>query len=73
MTGLPQSSRELFDSILVVVDRYSKRVWTIPTHATADARLTAEQFIRHIVYENETYAEEQLLRRSNPTPGLDKA
>ena len=52
MTGLPQSSRELFDSILVVVDRYSKRVWTIPTHATADARLTAEQFIRHIVYEN---------------------
>ena len=52
LSGLPSSSKEEYDCIMVVVDRYSKRVWAIPTWKTADARMAVEQFIKHIVYEN---------------------
>jgi transposase InsO family protein len=46
------SSRHEYTAIMVVVDRFSKRIWTIPTWDIANARLTAELFMKHIIYEN---------------------
>jgi len=36
----------------VIVDRFSKRVWLIPTWGTATAEVTAMLFLKHIIYEN---------------------
>ena len=52
VTHLPMSSRHEYTAIMVVVDRFSKRLWTIPTWDIANARLTAELFMKHIIYEN---------------------
>ena len=52
VTHLPFSSREEYDALLVIVDRFSKRVWLIPTWATATAEVTAMLFLKHIIYEN---------------------
>ena len=52
VTHLPMSSRHEYTAIMVVVDRFSKRIWTIPTWDIANARLTAELFMKHIIYEN---------------------
>ena len=43
ITGLPRSDKG-YDAILVVVDRWSKWAYFIPTHTTADAKDTAELF-----------------------------
>ena len=52
VTHLPFSSREEYDALLVIVDRFSKRVWLIPTWGTASAEVTAMLFLKHIIYEN---------------------
>jgi transposase InsO family protein len=52
VTHLPYSSREEYDALLVIVDRFSKRVWLIPTWGTATAEVTAMLFLKHIIYEN---------------------
>jgi hypothetical protein len=52
VTHLPFSSRHEFDALLVIVDRFSKRVWLIPTWGTATAEVTAMLFLKHIIYEN---------------------
>eukprot|EP01051_Picozoa_sp_SAG22_P030058 SAG22_NODE_11450_length_484_cov_1.605195_1_plen_45_part_10 len=36
---------------MVIVDRFSKKVFTVPTWKTSDAKLAAELFIKHIVME----------------------
>eukprot|EP01050_Picozoa_sp_SAG11_P042513 SAG11_NODE_19625_length_462_cov_1.633609_1_plen_100_part_10 len=38
--------------MFTIVDRFSKRIWLIPTHDTCTAPLLAELFIKHIVMEN---------------------
>ena len=48
-TNLPRSGKEEFDTLLVVVDRFSKRLVLIPTWCTATAKLTAELFFNRIV------------------------
>ena len=50
-TDLPRSGPEetCFDQILVIVDRFSKRVWLIPTRARASSRAIAEHFLQTIV------------------------
>ena len=52
VTHLPMSSRHEYTAIMVIVDRFSKRIWTIPTWDIANAELTAELFMKHIIYEN---------------------
>jgi hypothetical protein len=52
VTHLPFSSRQEYDALLVIVDRFSKRVWLIPTWGTATAKVTAMLSIKHIIYEN---------------------
>jgi hypothetical protein len=49
---MPFSSRQVFDTLLVIVDHFSKRVWLIPTWGTATADVTAMLFLKHIIYEN---------------------
>jgi hypothetical protein len=49
---MPFSSRQEFDALLVIVDRFSKRVWLIPTWGTATAEVTAMLFLKHIIDEN---------------------
>ena len=49
MTGLPKSGRQAFDALLVVVDRYSKKVRCLPTWKKADGKVVAELFINHVV------------------------
>ena len=34
----------------MICDRFSKHVVLVPTWTTADAKMTAEQFIRHVIY-----------------------
>ena len=48
-TDLPKSGRDHFNTLMVVVDRFSKRVFCIPTWKTASAVLIAEQFFDRIV------------------------
>ena len=48
-TDLPKSGTQQFDTLMVVVDKFSKRVKLIPTFSTATAKLTAELFFRDIV------------------------
>jgi len=50
-TDLPRSGPEdnSYDQIFVIVDRFSKRVWLIPTRKRASAPATAELFLTHIV------------------------
>jgi hypothetical protein len=45
---LPRSKRG-YDAVYVVVDKYSKRAYFIPTHTTATAVDTARLFFEHIV------------------------
>ena len=53
LTSLPKSGEQGFDTVLVIVDRYSKRVWAIPTWLVADGKLlVAELFVKHVVMEN---------------------
>ena len=49
MTGLPKSGRQAYDSILVVVDRFSKKVRCLPTWKRSDGKVVAELFINHVV------------------------
>eukprot|EP00043_Microstomoeca_roanoka_P019474 m.219569 g.219569 ORF g.219569 m.219569 type:complete len:1192 (-) comp17002_c0_seq5:791-4366(-) len=49
LTGLPPSGVERYDTILVIVDRLTKRCHLIPTSKTATARDTADLFIKNIV------------------------
>ena len=49
MTGLPKSGRQEFDAILVVVDRFSKKVKCLPTWKNATGKVVAELFINHVV------------------------
>ena len=49
MTGLPKSGRQLYDAILVVVDRYSKKVRCLPTWKKADGKVVAELFVNNII------------------------
>lgn len=51
ITGLPPSKRNkyVYDSILVVVDRYTKMAIYLPTSITINAAELAELFIEHIV------------------------
>ena len=49
MTGLPKSGRQAFDAILVVVDRYSKKVKCLPTWKKASKKVVAELFVNHVV------------------------
>jgi len=48
-TDLPKSGRDHFDTLMVVVDRFSKRVFCVPTWKSASANLIAEQFFDRIV------------------------
>ena len=48
-TNLPTSSKDKFDTLLVIVDRFSKRVCLVPTWSTATSQLTAELFFHRIV------------------------
>ncbi|CAI7899456.1 unnamed protein product, partial [Closterium sp. NIES-53] len=48
ITGLPSTSRG-HDSILVVIDKFSKMGHFIPTNATATAEATARLFFDHII------------------------
>ena len=48
-TNLPTSGKDKFDTLLVIVDRFSKRVCLIPTWSTATSQLTAELFFHRIV------------------------
>ena len=52
VTHLPMSSRHEYTAIMVIVDRFSKRIWTIPTWDIANAELTAELFMKHIIWGN---------------------
>ena len=49
MTGLPKSGRQEHDAILVVVDRFSKKVRCLPTWKKASGKLVAELFINHVM------------------------
>ena len=48
-TDLPQSGRDRYNTLLVVVDRFSKRLFLIPTWKNATANMVAEQFFERIV------------------------
>ena len=50
LTGFPRSRRQEHDAIMVVVDRYSKKLRAIPTWKKADAKLTAELFLNHVCW-----------------------
>ena len=48
-TDLPPSGARLFDTLLVSVDRFSKRVILIPTWKNATSQLTPELFFERVV------------------------
>jgi len=48
LTGLPARGRDKFDAILVVVDKFTKRVVFIPCTKTTTAEETAELLLVHI-------------------------
>jgi len=50
VTHLPFSSREEYGALLEIVDRFSKRVWLIPTRGTTTTEVTAMLFLKHIIY-----------------------
>ena len=50
ITPLPKSGHKGHDQLLVIVDRFSKYTWLVPTHTTAGAKITAEQFIAKVIY-----------------------
>jgi len=52
LTDLPKASSQEYNTCLVIVDRFSKRVYLIPTWKNADAETTAEQFFTTIVRTN---------------------
>ena len=52
VTHLPFSSREEYGALLEIVDRFSKRVWLIPTRGTTTTEVTAMLFLKHIIYKN---------------------
>jgi transposase InsO family protein len=49
ITGLPKSGKQGYDTILVIVDRFSKFSLFIPTHSTAGTERTAELFLERVV------------------------
>ena len=50
LTGIPKAGTKEHDAIMVVVDRYSKKLRAIPTWKKADAKLTAELFLNNVVW-----------------------
>ena len=52
LTDLPSATASEFNCCLVVVDRFSKRVYLIPTWKTADSEITAELFFANVVRHN---------------------
>jgi len=48
-TDLPESGRDRYNTLMVVVDRFSKRCFLIPTWKNATANMAAEQFYERIV------------------------
>eukprot|EP01050_Picozoa_sp_SAG11_P008613 SAG11_NODE_769_length_7262_cov_20.934385_7_plen_186_part_00 len=52
ITHLPKSGRNEYTAVFTIVDRFSKRIWLIPTHDTCTAPMLAELFMKHIVLEN---------------------
>ena len=50
LTRIPKSGIREYDAIMVVVDRYSRKLRAIPTWKRADAKLTAELFLNHVVF-----------------------
>ena len=49
LTDLPASGRDEHDTCFVVIDRFSKRIYLIPTWKNASAAVTAELFFLHVV------------------------
>jgi transposase InsO family protein len=47
-TGLPESGKEKYDAIWVVVDRLTKDRHLVPCHTTVDAESLADLYIQHI-------------------------
>ena len=52
LTDLPDASTQGYNAVMVVVDRFSKRVWLIPTWKKADSQTTAELFFNSVVRHN---------------------
>jgi hypothetical protein len=52
ITHLPKSGSNEYTAVFTIVDRFSKRIWLIPTHDTCSAPMLAELFVKHIVMEN---------------------
>jgi transposase InsO family protein len=48
VTGLPESGKEKYDAIWVVVDRLTKDRHLVPCHTTVDAESLADLYIQHI-------------------------
>jgi hypothetical protein len=48
LTALAPSTAGKFDCLMVVVDRWSRRVFAIPCHATTTAQKAAELFYEEI-------------------------
>jgi transposase InsO family protein len=48
VTGLPESGKEKYDTIWVVVDRLTKDRHFVPCHTTVDAEALADLYIQHI-------------------------
>jgi transposase InsO family protein len=48
VTGLPESGKEKYDAIWVVVDRLTKDRHFVPCHTTVDAESLANLYIQHI-------------------------
>ena len=54
LTDLPKSSAREYDTCLVIIDRFSKRSFLIPTWKTADSEVTADLVFQHVVKYNGT-------------------
>ena len=52
ITDLPPSGTDKFDTILTVVDRFSQRLFCLPTHADATAEIVTQMFYDVIVCEH---------------------
>lgn len=52
ITHLPRSGPHEYTAIFVICDRFSKRIWLIPTWDTCTGPMLAELFTRHIIHEN---------------------
>eukprot|EP01050_Picozoa_sp_SAG11_P034922 SAG11_NODE_12547_length_697_cov_2.006689_1_plen_176_part_10 len=52
ITHLPRSGPNEYTAIFVICDRFSKRIWLIPTWDTCTGPMLAELFTKHIIMEN---------------------